>query len=580
MLEAIMANNKTNEREIDREERKGKVARWKSSKGAKREFLAVYNPLCALGAMLLGMAEGLLRYVLKDENETREALEILAGDLWAISAQHRGEFAEFVATRVEEAKNRRLEEDRSPTVWGERAERKTHLSGFFGTLRDVPVVRTTEGPNGEKAESNGVRMGRIAPEELQKLHSGDKALLGPARARLGDLMGALVALDEWKLVEELQRWAREELDLEEERRESLFRGMLSSLVSGDLATKFVNPLMKAVKEAGFLTKDGKVAPSRHRKVWGWMAEGLRSLEADLCVAFLEARGVEAQEEISWFLRRYAKELAKVNFMCTRQSVVMGKPGDLKRCLVSSGYWNLGGGGAAPFAGYRFTSTSPFVLFEAWKDGIVFQPPAEWGVGLAVLGALEGESVFAHAPSVFGSHGFKPVGAPLRWLSMQQNGQLRDEKAGWKWFQAFSRWGLPVVCIPPHFRKGDGDFFHLSESESAMGFRIAVETPVEGAQEPGRTRHSLPPLFADFLAQREAAIFQRISNDWKERAKGKDWSADWVSEMIQKDFEKEVAAKRPHLEASFGSQRGWGVVDAGDGEFDEFADHGDELDYGF
>ena len=569
-----MADNETNKR-------KAAVARWKAGKGARREFLAVYSMACALGAMLAGMAEALLKYVLKDESETKEALEFLAEKLWVIPAQHRSSFTKFIADRVEEARNRRLEEDRSPTAWGERAERRTHLSGFFGTLRDIPVVRTTEGPNGEKLESEETRMGRIAPEELQKLHSEQKALLGPARARLGDLMAALVALNEWKLVEELQRWAREELDLEEEQRESLFRGMLSSLVSqdGDLRTWFVNPLMEAVKKARYLTKDGKVNPSKHREVWGWMAEGLRSLEADLCIAFLEARGSEAQEEISWFLKRFAKEVAKVAFMSTRQSVVMGKPGELSKCLVSTGYWNKGAGGAAPFAGYRFSSTSPFTLFEAWRDGVVYQPPAEWGVGLAVLGAMEGENVFAHAPSVFGSHGFKPVGAPLRWFAMQRGKQLRDSKAGWKWFQAFSRWGLPVVSIPPHHRKGDGDFFHLSESESAMGFRIAVETPVEGAQEPGRTRHSLPPLFANFLAQREAATFQRIYNAWTKRAKGKEWSEDWVAKMIQKDFEKEIAAKRPHLEASFGSQRGDSVYGDGDehgDEFDEFADHGDSF----
>ena len=47
----------------------------------------------------------------------------------------------------------------------------------------------------------------------------------------------------------------------------------------------------------------------------------------------------------------------------------------------------------------------------------------------------------------------------------------------------------------------------------------------------------------------------------------------------KDFEKEIAAKRPHLEASFGSQRGDSVYGDGDehgDEFDEFADHGDSF----
>ena len=531
-----MANNKTNKRKA-KVDKRPKVARWKASKGAKREFLAVYSQLCALGAMLAGMAQALLGYVLKHEHETQEALEGLASGLWTMD-KGRDAFKEFVADRVEEARNRRLDEDRSPTVWGERAERKTHLSGFFGTLRDIPVVRTTEGPNGEKVESKEVRMGRIAPEELQKLHKGQAAKMGLASATLGSLMAALIELKEWKLLQELQRWAREELDLEEERRESLFRGMLSSLVSpdGDLRGWFVNPLMKRVRDAKYLTKDGKaINPSNHRVVWGWIAEELRSLEADLCVAFLGARDNMAQEEISWFLRRYAKEVAKASFMATRQSTVMGKPGDLEKCLVSSGYWNIGGGGAAPFAGYRFTSTCPFTLFEAWRDGIAYQPPAEWGVGLAVLGAIDGENVFAHAPSVFGSHGFKPTGAPLRWLAMQRGGQLRDNKEGWKWFQCFSRWGLPVENIPPHFRKGDGDFFVLSESEPAMGFRIAIESPIEGAQKPERERHSLPPLFANFLKQREAAIFQRIDNAWKERAKGQDWSADWVAKMIKEDF---------------------------------------------
>ena len=80
----------------------------------------------------------------------------------------------------------------------------------------------------------------------------------------------------------------------------------------------------------------------------------------------------------------------------------------------------------------------------------------------------------------------------------------------------------------------------------MGFVIAVESPVHGAEEQERKRHSLPPLFANFLKQREAAIFQRIDNAWKERAKGQDWPSDWVAERIKEDFEKEVAAKRPHL----------------------------------
>ena len=271
-------------------------------------------------------------------------------------------------------------------------------------------------------------MGRIAPEELQKLHSEQKALLGPARARLGDLMAALVALNEWKLVEELQRWAREELDLEEEQRESLFRGMLSSLVSqdGDLRTWFVNPLMEAVKKARYLTKDGKVNPSKHREVWGWMAEGLRSLEADLCIAFLEARGSEAQEEISWFLKRFAKEVAKVAFMSTRQSVVMGKPANFQSA------WSLPGTGIReqvallPSLG---TGLAPRAPLPSLRRG-----------GMASFTSLPlserrasgprsdgGENVFTHAPSVFGSHGFKPVGAPLRWFAMQRGSSCETRR---------------------------------------------------------------------------------------------------------------------------------------------------------
>ena len=54
-----MADNETNKR-------KAAVARWKAGR-SRREFLAVYSMACALGAMLAGMAEALLKYVLKDE---------------------------------------------------------------------------------------------------------------------------------------------------------------------------------------------------------------------------------------------------------------------------------------------------------------------------------------------------------------------------------------------------------------------------------------------------------------------------------------------------------------------------------
>lgn len=549
----------------ERKLKKTFVARWKASKGAKRAFVAAYNRSCALGGMLFGMAEGLLKFALRSEEATKEKLTSL--NLWqGVQENHRSSFVSFIAVRVEEARNRRLDEDRSPTAWGERAERKTHLSGFFGTLRDIPVERTTEGPNGEKVVSEEIRMGRILPEELQKLHAGQMALLGPARATIADLMAALIALKEWKLTEELQRWAREELDLLEERREAMFRGMLSSLVAGDLKGKFITPLMEAVKrQKGWLTKDGKITPTKHRQVWEWLKLGLEKLQPELCVLFLEARGIPSQEEISWFLRRYAKELAKVSFAASRAKTVMGTE---EAALQSSGFWNQNsGGGAAPFAGYRFSSTSPFGLFDAWQAGITYQPPAEWGFGLAVLAAMEG-NVFAHAPSIFGSHGFKPVGSVLRWFAIRKGLALRGAEDGWKWFQTFSRIGIPLENIPPHFRKGDGKHFRLRQTKQAMGFSMALEEPMENANEREVVRHAVPPVFADFLSKREQVLRESITEDWKDRSRGKDWSLDWIEKRIESDLKDRIEEMRPHLEASFGAERGFGLAYGEEDQYDE------------
>ena len=209
-------------------------------------------------------------------------------------------------------------------------------------------------------------------------------------------------------------------------------------------------------------------------------------------------------------------------------------GTEEAALQSTGFWNQNsGGGAAPFAGYRFSSTSPFGLFDAWQAGITYQPPAEWGFGLAVLAAMQG-NVFAHAPSIFGSHGFKPVGSVLRWFAIRKDRALRSTDGGWKWFQVFSRIGIPLENIPPSFRKGDGKHYRLRQTQRAMGFSMALEEPMENASDAEVVRHAVPPVFADFLWRREQVLRESITESWKDRARGKDWSRLWSDTRLSLD----------------------------------------------
>jgi hypothetical protein len=102
----------------------------------------------------------------------------------------------------------------------------------------------------------------------------------------------------------------------------------------------------------------------------------------------------------------------------------------------------------------------------------------------------------------------------------------------------------------------------------MGFSMALEEPMENANDREAVRHAVPPLFADFLSRREQVLRESITESWKDRARGKDWSEDWIKERIESDLKDRIEEMRPHLEASFGAERGFGLAYGEEDEYDE------------
>lgn len=523
-----MTNNKT-KREKRRKLLGTFVAKWKQGK-VGRAFIAGYNRACALGAMVSGgMAKLLLGHLAAFEAEEKRALAAMPEYLWSIPEAQRGGFTASLKRRVEETMNRLVDEDRSPTSWGERAERKSWLPIFWGTLRDAPEEEVVQA-QGSSTTSVKIRYARIKAADLDLLHRGLPAKVMSGYAKIGDLVAALIVLKEWKLLEEVQRWAREPLDREGNLREEAFRNVLK---------RWARNLEGVVLKEEKPTKKGLLSPSRHQAVWQKIEDYLYASGpemacewAELLVVNCEGRGEALVEpDMLWFARRLNKILAKAEYLvafgpCWVQDPA-GKP------LRKSGYWNAEGrGAAAPFGGYRFKSTSPLEAIKAWKNGDVYSPPAPWGFAVALMGNMDTE--FIHAPSVFGSHGAKLGGRALR----ETISGLASAGGGRSAFGTFVRQGLPLGSIPSYYRSGDGTYYSLSESEEVMGFRMAREEEV-------------PPHFFNFLRKNEDKLKKLVRSFWEKISEGQDWSYEWVEERIENDIAKAIAAVRPHLEACFG-----------------------------
>ena len=168
-----------------------------------------------------------------------------------------------------------------------------------------------------------------------------------------------------------------------------------------------------------------------------------------------------------------------------------------------------------------------------------------------MGNMDDE--FIHAPSVFGSHGAKLGGKVLR----KAVRDLASAGGGLSTFGTFVRQGMPLANIPSYFRSGDGEYYSLSETEEAMGFRMVEEEKVT-------------PHFFNFLRKNEEKLRKLVRSSWEKRSEGQDWSHDWVEERIKEDVAKAIAAARPHLEACFGRY-------SEEGEDAAFEDHESLLD---
>lgn len=537
-----MTNNKTKKKKR-RKLLATFVAKWKQGK-VGRAFIAGYNRACALGAMVSGgMAKLLLGHLVAFEVEEKEALAEMPKHLWTLPEAHRGGFTASLKRRIEEMKNRLLDEERSPTSWGERAERKSWLPIFWGTLRDAPEEEVVEGMGGS-TKSVKIRYARIKAEDLDLLHRGHSAKVMSGYAQLRDLVAALIDLKEWKLLEEVQRWAREPLDREGNLREEAFRNILK---------RWARNLEGVVLEEEKPTKKGLLSPSRHQAVWRKIGDYLDTSGpemacewAELLVANCEGRGEGwIEPDMLWFAKRLNRVLAKAEYLVAFGPCWIQDPAG--NPLRKSGYWNAEGrGAAAPFGGHRFKSTSPLEAIKAWKAGDVYSPPAPWGFAVALMGNMDGE--FIHAPSVFGSHGAKLGGKVLR----KAVRDLACARGGRSAFGKFARQGMPLANIPSYFRSGDGTYYSLSQSEEAMGFEIAEE---EG----------MPPYFSNFLRKNEEKLRRLVRSSWEKRSEGQDWPYEWVEERIKEDIATAIAAARPHLEACFGRS-------SEEGEDAAFEDH--------